>query len=514
MSASRKQNAFRNVIAGLSLNFTSTVATFVVQRLFINALGAYLLGVNSLFTSIIGIIAMSDLGIGSAVIFYMYRAFAENDKGRLVSLMRLYKKICHVISVIMLFLGIVVSFFIPKLISIDIPIVDIYIIWGLFVADAISAYLISYKRIVLAADQKQYVVSIIQIIYVVLVKATQAITLVVFKNFFVFLAISIVGKIIENIVITRAVHKLYPFVQTEKGTKLEAEVIKGVKKKTHGLVYMNISEYAIKATDNLLIGRMFGVMDVALYANYFLIVNGINMLFSQIFSALVGSVGHMLSREKKEYSFIVVKRMFFLDAWIFAWGSVCLYLLTEPFIQIWIGDGFLLARPVLLWVVIAFFLNGLKNVPKLVLGVGGITYENRFAQIAEMVANVVLSIAFGYFFGLAGIFVGTALSTLIQHLYNYPKYAFGTVLGQKFNVYLQIFFKYVLVSVIIFTFSVLIGERISFSTSIVTLAVRALFCMLLPNLLLYAVFAKTEELEYYIGLVKTRLASLRKFIKR
>lgn len=506
----RKKRFFYNSLTAIILSVVTAAIGFFAQKVFIGSLGIEYLGLNNLFLSIVGVLTLADMGVGGAIIYHLYSAIAQDNKNKIRSLLEFYRKVCWIVAGIILILGIIIMFFLPYIAKVDnISTIEAKVLFSFFVIYAACSYLLIYKKSLLLADQKNYIVNIIQVFYVVIIKLIQMTVLFFAHNFYAYLIVSIIGKILQNLITSIIVDRQYPYLKTDRKHKLPKVIKKDIYKKVHGLVYHNVASYIVLGTDNVLIARLFSVVEVGLYANYYLIMNGVNMLFSQVFSSLSAGFGNLLVTEGKEYARDLTKNLFFLSAWVYMWAGACLLLLTEPFLQIWLGDGFSMGLLVLVCLVINFYIQGLRAVPNAMLNAAGIMHENRFVPVAEMVVNLIASIVCAHFFGIAGIFMGTVISSLILHFYSYPKYVFKKVLGGEYADYIRLFIKYVIVAGIIWCVSYYFGSLISFDSSFAMLAVRFIFCVVIPNVCFLAIYFRTSEFKYFTSLLRDMMRKIR-----
>ena len=205
----RTSNSIKNIIVSVILGLVVIVANFVMQRYFVQTLGVQLLGLNSLFTNIISMLSVAELGFGSAVIFHLYKPLHENDIASVSSLMRFYKLSYRSIAAIIAVAAIILAPFISEIAGNPSVSVNIYVIYGLFVINCILSYLMSYKRSLLYANQKNYIINIIHLSAIVIFNIVKVIALIITKSFYLFATISIVMTLAENILINRIVNKKY-----------------------------------------------------------------------------------------------------------------------------------------------------------------------------------------------------------------------------------------------------------------------------------------------------------------
>ena len=210
MEESRTKNTIRNVKAGAIVQIVNKLMAFIVQTVFIRTLNTEYLGVNGLFTNILTILSFTELGIGTAIIYNMYKPVAENNKDKIKSLMDLYKKSYNIIGIIIFLLGLCVIPFMNLIVK-DAPNIkeNLIFIYMLFLLNTTISYFFTYKKSIIYAYQKQSIIdNIDSIIYFV-----KSIILVAFliltRNFIVYLIIQDLTTLIENIIIAIKVSKLY-----------------------------------------------------------------------------------------------------------------------------------------------------------------------------------------------------------------------------------------------------------------------------------------------------------------
>ena len=268
--------------------------------------------------------------------------------------------------------------------------------------------------------------------------------------------------------------------------------------KVKALFFHKIGSFVVMGTDNIIISKYLGIITVGLYSNYFLIINAVQTIFSQIIGATTASVGNMLVTEKKEKCFEIFDKIRFINFWISTVSSVCLLLIMEPFITIWIGEKYLLSSAVLIVLVINFFQKSMRSVYAAFKEAAGIYYEDRFAPIIESIFNIVFSIIFVKYFGLAGVFMGTLVSGLILWCYSYPKCVYKKLFDRKQLVY----FKETLTYIILFSLIIISTYYLSNLLIIKNIWYRffanTLLAVIVPNLILILIFNRTDNYKYVL----------------
>ena len=345
----RKKKSMINTVISIIMYVLTILIGLVVQAIFIRSLGSEYLGLNGLFTNIISVLAIVELGFGSAIIYNLYRPLAENKIELIKALMQYYKKIYRKIAVIVFGLGICIIPFLPKVVGSVSVHQNLYLIFVLYLFDSIASYLLTYKRSILYADQKTYVINLVHLGYLLLMNGLQIYDLLVYKNFLSYLLIKVIFRIVENLIITFLANRYYPYIKEKQVIKLDERIKADIVKKVKGLFFHQIGTAIITGTDNIIISMTpsLGVVTVGVYSNYNMVIVAITNLFSQIYSSLTASVGNLLIEGDRGRSYSIYRNMLLLNSWVFAFVSVSVLCIMEPFITIWIGSNFILPKRVL-----------------------------------------------------------------------------------------------------------------------------------------------------------------------
>ena len=166
MGKSRTENAVKNVKTGFIVQLVNKLMAFVVRTVFIKCLNSDYLGVNGLFTNVLTILSFAELGIGTAIIFSMYKPVADENIEKIKSYMKLYQKSYNVIGICVFILGLLVIPFMGVIIK-DAPNIkeSIILIYFLFLTNTASSYFFTYKKSIIIAHQKQSVINNIDSIF-------------------------------------------------------------------------------------------------------------------------------------------------------------------------------------------------------------------------------------------------------------------------------------------------------------------------------------------------------------
>lgn len=378
---------------------------------------------------------------------------------------------------------------------------NITFIYLLFLFDTVASYLLTYKRSILYASQKTYIVNIIHILYLILMNTMQITILVLTKNYILYLIIKIVFRILENIVITLVANKMYSYIKEKDVKEIDKDTKSSIIKKVKGLVFHKIGSFIVLGSDNIIISTFLGVSTVGLYTNYNTILQAVNNLFSQIFSAITASVGNLLVEKNRKKSYEIYKNMLFINSWIYNFSSIAILCLMEPFVKIWIGEKYLLSYGVLIVLSINFYIQGMRKTTNTFKEAAGIFHEDRFVPIMESLINIVSSIIFLKILGLKGVFIGTITSSMILFLYSYPVYVYKKLFKRTYIQFLKEHCKYLVISVICGLITFLIINKITISNNYIQLLVNVIIVLIVPNLIQYIIFRNKEEFLYIKNMV-------------
>ena len=504
MKSERKKSSFKNMITAVSSNVLTIIVGLVTQAVFIKILGSEYLGLNGLFSNVISMLGIVELGMGSAIIYNMYKPIAENDHEKIKSLMQFYKKSYRIITLIISIIGIMIIPFIKYIVDIESVTVgiNVYLVYILFLLETICSYILSYKRSMLYADQKEYITNIIHMGYTILVNTMQLTFLYFTHDYYLYLIIKVMMRLVENIVISSYVNRRYSYLLDNNVTKLDSKTEKDIFQKIRALFFHKIGTFIVSGTDNIIISKYLGLVTVGLYSNYYMIINAVQTVINHIIQATRASVGNLLVTESKTKQFDVFNKIRFVNFWISCFSSICIFVIMDSFITIWIGYKFVLPTKVLLVLVINFFIVSSRSTYGAFKEAAGIFYEDRFVPIIESLLNIVLSIIFVKKFGLMGVFMGTIGSGLVLWCYSYPKYVYNKLFGRKISDYMKETIYYFIIFILIAGFTYSLAILISFDNVYLQFISNVLIALIVPNVIMLLLFSKDENFKYFINMIK------------
>ena len=498
----RTEKALKNAISSLASYIVLALLGFIIQRVLKDSMGAEYLGISGLFTNIISSLSVIELGFGSAIIVNMYRPVAENNTDEIIALLQFYKKVYAIIAGVVFFAGMCILPFVDIIIgetTVPIPTKSIFL---LYLVDVVASYLLTYKRSILYANQKSYYITWIHMVVVIITNIMQIVFLITTKNYFIYLAISIVLRFIENIVINCIIDKIYPYVN-QKGSHLLSQKIKDdIKKKVFGLVFHKTASFVVFGTDNIIISMVpgLGIIMVGIYSSYSMITTKLTALIDSIFSSITAGVGNLLIEENQEKSYNMFKNFQFINTWIYVFFSISFYYISFPFIELWMGKEFVMDEATVLVIAINLFVGGLRASFGTFKNAAGIFYEDRYIPLFEALINIIVSIPLALVLGLKGVLIGTICSNMLLYLYSYRKFVYGLIFGKGAYVYFKDLLKCIFVYIIVFSLTACVMYFIHFESAWIQLIIVALICLVVPNMIIILLYHGTDEFAFFKSL--------------
>ncbi len=493
MKESRTKNSMKNIKTGAIVQIINRLMAFVVRTVFIKSLNSDYLGVNGLFTNILTILSFAELGIGTAIIFNMYKPVAENNTEKLKSLMQLYKKAYNIIGIAIFIVGLCIIPFMQFIIK-DVPQIkeNLIVIYILFLMNTSVSYFFTYKKSIISAHQKQSIINNIDSIFYFIKSITEIIILITTKNFIVYLCTEIVSTFIENFWISNVANKMYPYLKEKEVKKLNKEESKNIFGNVKSLVVYKFGGVIMNGTDNILISSLVSVSTVGLCSNYTMIINAIKSIIASALNGITASVGNLNAIGTKKRKEEIFYQLTFANYIIYSFSAIAFIVLLNPFIEIWLGREYVLEIYVSIALSLSFFVEGLRNPGYTYRTTLGLFKKAKSTPYIGAITNIILSILLCKIFGVAGIFLATTIAQLVSYSWIDPylihKYEFKTSVSKYFKK----FIAYCVVFTISTVITLCLSNAISFN-GIIGLMLKALVVCIVPNIINLIVFHNTEE---------------------
>ena len=496
-------------VLGVANQLLKIIFEFVYRTVFLLILSKEYLGLNGLFTNILSVLSLAELGIGTAIVYRMYKPIREEDIDTVAAIMDFYKKVYRIISVVVLGIGLLMMPFLHFFIkdASEIPAdVNLYFIYALYLFQSVSSYLFVYKQSLLSADQRGDLVSLFAIILNVVRYAVQILVLFATHNFTLVLGVGIFSQIIVNFSISLYVSKRYHEVFSCH-VPLEKNLQKAILHDTKIMLCHKIGTTIVFATDNLLLSMFIGVGVLGIYSNYSLIIVAVNGLITQLLSTFVSSIGQLCLSDDLEHQRKIYYNLLFANFWISSFCAISLFVLMNPFISVWQGNDMLLAQSVVLTLCISSFLNNNRSITGAFINATGLFARDFWRPLLEAGINLVASVLLVNLLGIIGIFLGTIISNVCTIFWREPYLLLHNVLKQNMFRY---WWKYLLCVIR----TVAIGFGVYLLCGLMPISwgwffVRVGVCLIVPNLAWVLTSFWLSEFRYFWQLAKRVLFKLK-----
>ena len=497
----RKKKSMLNILFTLVSYFVALIMNFITQACIVKILGLEYTGIEGLFSNIIKMLSVAELGIGVTIIYKLYKPIADDDKEKIKSWMNFYKICYRYIALVVLVIGLLIIPFIPKIVG-EVAIKEnIFLLYIISLLDVIFSYIMTYKRSLLYANQKNYIISIVHTIYLLLMNLTQILLLVLFKNYVLFLVVKVLYRLFENIIINMYVNNNYPYIK-ESAHNISKQERKDVFDRVKAILVQKISFVVNKGIDNILISLFMGIVSVGYYTNYNLIVTTIGTIIYQIFSSMTASVGNLLTENNINKNYRIYKNINMMNSFITGIAVVGFSCAITPFVKVWLGDKYLLSEFIVISFAIYIYAEAIRRTNTLFKEAAGICKEDKFMYIIMAFINLVLSVVLCKLIGMSGVILGTAISYLFLMYYSYPKYVYKALFNKNYKDYLVENLRYLLHILVSFVCSYSICKMILIKNNIIQLMVCVSIAIAIPTILFIVIFRKQEEFKYFVVYIK------------
>lgn len=500
-SKSRTEYSILNMVIGLSGYVVNTICGLVCRMVFTRTLAVDYLGINGLFTNILSMLSLAELGIGSAIIYALYKPLAEHDEKKIASLVQFYGNCYRVIGCVVAAIGFALLPFL-KLIITSQPNIkeDLYLIYAIYLFNTASTYFFSYRASLITAAQQHYIVTGVSYLITIAQSAFQMIWLVLTHEYMGYLLISSLGTLSYNLIISNIAKKKFPYISNNKAEPLSGEEKKKLVLNVRALTVWKISGLLVNSTDNIIITYFKGMATVGLASNYTLLSGTIKALLDQVFSSFGASVGNLNAIETKEKRLEIFDVLNFANFWLFGWAAIGICVVSTAIVQLLFGDGYVLAPEIPFVIALNFYMVGIQNAVWSFNNAMGLFRPGRYLLLLTAAINLVSSIYLGKRWGLFGILIATAISRLFTNTWYDPYKLFKHGFGMSVVPYYIKRFLYFLLLVAIGLVCYIVAGI--YNGSVLFNAVyKFSVCCIIPNLVFLIVFFRTKEFRYYLRLV-------------
>ena len=413
MNLDRTRNATRNLIWGIMNKVIVLLLPFANRTILVYVLGASYLGLDSLFSAILQMLNIAELGFSSAIVFAMYKPIAEENYTQINALLQFYKKIYRIIGIIVFAIGILIVPMLPSLIKGDLPgDLNLYSLYGIYLLNTVLGYwLFSYKKSLISAYQREDVISNINSIIIIAKTILQVCVIYFLHRYYLYVLMLPVMTIVENLIVSYLANRLFPMC-VPQGT-LEKGIIADIRKRVYGLMIQKICSTSRNSLDSIVISTYAGIYNVSIYGNYYYIMIGIHTILGTITNSITAVVGNAVAVESVEKNHADMLKFNFIYMWLASLLTVYLLCIYQPFMQLWMSENMMLEMSVVAVICAYFYSLCVGDIRYVYTIATGLWYEGRYRAVLEALTNLVLNIVLGKYFGIMGVVVATLISILV-----------------------------------------------------------------------------------------------------
>ena len=507
MKLERTKNAARNVVFDGTMEIVNVLFPFVIRSVMLHYLGTEYLGLNGLFKSILNFLNLAELGVGSAMVFSMYKPIAEDDTQTICALLHLYRIIYRIIGLTVAAVGLLLMPVLKDLIKGDLPAgMNLYVLFLMNLGNTVLTYwLFAYKSSLLQAHQRRDVISKVSLAVRVTEYTLKILILVYTRNYYLYLSVQLVCQLAVNLLTAVCASKMYPRY-VPKG-KLPREKTRDIFHRVRDLFTSKLSATVFDAADTLVISAFMGLTVLALYQNYYFIITALRMMLVVLLNACMAGVGNKLVMESKEANYRDLEKISLLFLWVLCVSSSMLLCMYQPFIHIWMGEDNLLAVGLVLCLVVYYYSMGANKLINMFKDAAGIWRRDRWRPLTAALVNLSLNLATVRWLGLYGVLLSSVFSIVFVQIPWLFRNLFLDVFPRScMGKYIRLFSAMAAVALIscgapwfvcgLFTLNVWS-----------TLFVNAVLSFLIPNLCCYAVYGRNPLFRESLSQLKRSLLS-------
>lgn len=434
MNNSRTKTVYKNSIVTLICQIFQIILAFVLRKIFISTLGVAYLGYNSVFTNILQMLNLADMGIGVAITSFLFKPLADRDNDRVAALMYLYKKIYNIMGFVVLAIGLVISVFLGTLIpDATCSIGYLRILFYINLVGTVSTYFLAYKRTLIIADQKSYITNLVDMILYFAISIVQIMCLLVDPNYIVYLVLAIAKNVISNIILSIKCDKEYGRINNDVSKEYVQEYKPQLIQYVKDVFISRIGATVFYSTDNVIISAFRGSLLAGYLSNYSMITTQLTTVVNQVLASLQATFGNYVhSRKSIDEQRKMTNNYFCVNFIIGNFCMICFTLLVQPFISQFFGQTLVLRFSTALWLGINLMLTILIQLPSQVFIIYKLFHYDRPIIITSATLNIIISVALVKPLGIDGVLIGTFVTSLIylfSRFYIIAKHVFKVPYG-------------------------------------------------------------------------------------
>lgn len=517
MKIERTKNTARNLFFGIITKIYNIIVPFLMRTAMIYLLGMEYIGLNSLFTSVLSVLNLAELGVGTAMTFSMYKPIAQGDKSKICALMRLYKIYYRIIGAVILGLGLCIIPVLPMLVKKDLPPdVNLYVLYIInLLATVFTYWLFAYKNCLLYAHQRNDVTDKIGYIVNTVKYAVQLLFLFWLRDYYVYIIIMLLSNVVSNITTALVVDKMFP--EYKAVGKLPKNEVKIINTRIRDLFTSKIGLVVVDSADTIVISAFLGLTALAQYQNYYFILSTIYSFITLITNSSLAGIGNSIVTESEKKNYNDLKKFTFIFSWLSVFSVCCFLCIYQPFMKLWVGEDNLLPYGMVIMFSSYFFIKEINAVLNVYKDASGIWHKDRFRPLITALVNLVLNLIMVHFWGLYGILFSTILSMLVVGMPWVIHNVFSEIFKCRPWKYILDVLIYAVICAVSGLICVVVSKFILFDSLVLTIGLRLVVCLIIPNVIMFVIYRKSPEFKSLVsmlnGLTNNRFKLLNKLAK-
>ena len=493
---SRTEYSLINMATGIAGYGINTVVGFVCRIIFVRTLTADYLGVSGLFTNVLSMLSLAELGISSAITYALYKPLAENDEKKITAIMQFYRKAYAVIGCFVAIVGLALLPFLNVIIT-DPPAIkeSIYLLYLLYLANTVISYFFSYRQALLTASQRAYIVSGYNYVITIVQSILQMGYLLLTHEYLGYLVIQIVGGITYNVWVSRKAVKDYPFISNPDVEPLTKDERRSLFRNIKALAVNKVSGVLVNSTDNIAITYFSGLRSVGFASNYTLFSKTLDGLITPLFNALTGSVGNLNASSDLATRYHFFKVLNLANFWLFGWAAIGMAFVSGDMVELFYGIDYVLPMRIPLILAINLYTIGMLHASYTYKSTLGLFRYGQYLLFLTGIINLVLDVILGRIYGVFGIYSATLIARLCTNLWYEPYAVYRYGLKKNPLLYLVRYLVFAGVLALAGTVCWILCGFCQFS-ALGNVLVKIVVCSVIPNGVFILCFHKTEEFGY------------------
>lgn len=505
---SRTSYTLKNVAWGNISHILNLIIKFISRTVFIHYLGQTYMGVSGLYTNILGVLSFTELGLGTAMNYALYKPVADGDQEKVKSLMLFYKTAYRVIAAVIGLLGLAIIPFLQYIVKDPGNVGNIYVYYLIFLFDTVTSYLVSYKFSLVSAEQKSYIMTNINMVISLVQTLIQILIIIIYRNFLLYLLGSSAIALISKFYIVWFFNKHYAYLN-EHPKKIKKTELDLIKKNVGALIVHKIGDVCVHQTDNILISAFVSLEIVGKISNYNYVIMTVTGFLSVLLNAVIGSLGNLIASEPIDHQYRVFKTYRFVGYWLYGFCAVAYYILFQPFITIWAGPEWIVDDLTIALICLERYNIGHRVVVNNFKSAAGLFNQDKWCAFGQALVNLVVSVVMVKLIGLPGIYMGTVIQGLLATAVKpYVLYKYG--FQRNVVSYYIDSVKYLGVELVIAACMMGLKHLILPDLSMVStgrFVILIIATAVVPNLFYILAFYKTDEFKYIYEQIGSRVVS-------